>query len=320
MCWRLSREVVRQKMLRQSERQGRIRAEKKLASAAAGGGGLNSVGIVESVFQKRAGTPRQPGLVDCVESTIVVDPSLVQGLDALGEFSHVWIMFSFHANTNMGKKLFQRNPFDGLKLLVEPPKAQGRKVGVFACRTPHRPNPIGLSLCKIIKIKKNRLVVAGLDCLNQTPVVDIKPYLPIHECVPDAIAPEWIFQGVWEEEFKVEWQCDISSMDTKIRQIVEKTLASDIRSVHQIKNINGGVYEFLIDEWIVKYTVDDFEKLVVIVWCCLNGKSYCDGVRTMAKLNHCSQDLASGLWVSEASQNKIPVVDQSCVCDLDNQK
>ena len=261
----LWREVERQKQLRQSERQGRIRAEKKFQEkseiSARESWAMFPIGHVRSVFEKRLGTPRQPGIVTAAESAIELDPSLSQAIDSLGEFSHVWVLFAFHQNTNIQKRLLAKKPFDGLKLLVEPPKAQGRKVGVLSCRTPHRPNPIGLSLCKIVRISPGVVHVAGLDCLDGTPVLDIKPYLPIIECVGDAKVPDWIYQGVdRDKEMVVEWLVDVSKIDPQTVEIVQETLARDIRSKNQIRigeDIAGEwVGELKLKNSLVKYSVD----------------------------------------------------------------
>ena len=263
--WHLWREVERQKILRQSERQGRIRAEKKFQEKSADtktvAWSMYPIGHVRSVFEKRLGTPRQPGIVTSAESTIVLDPSLSRAIDSLGEFSHVWVLFAFHQNTNIQKRLLAKKPFDGLKLLVEPPKAQGRKVGVLSCRTPHRPNPIGLSLCRIVRVSPGAIEVAGLDCLDGTPVLDIKPYLPIIECVDTAKVPDWIYQGVdRDREMVVEWSVEKSSLDPHTVKIVQETLARDIRSKNQIRigeDMDGEwVGELKLKNLAVKYSVE----------------------------------------------------------------
>jgi tRNA-Thr(GGU) m(6)t(6)A37 methyltransferase TsaA len=263
--WHLWREVERQKLLRQSERQGRIRAEKKFQEKSADikteSWSMYPIGHVRSVFEKRLGTPRQPGIVTAAESTIVLDPSLSQAIDSLGEFSHLWVLFAFHQNTNIQKRMLAKKPFDGLKLLVEPPKAQGRKVGVLSCRTPHRPNPIGLSLCRIVRISPGVIHVAGLDCLDGTPVLDIKPYLPIIECVDNATVPDWIYQGVdRDREMVVEWSVEKASLDPHTVEIVQETLARDIRSKNQIRigeDMDGEwVGELKLKNFAVKYIVE----------------------------------------------------------------
>lgn len=65
-------------------------------------------------------------------------------------------------------------------------------MGVFATRTPHRPNPIGLSLCRIMRVGQNELILGGTDIVDGTPVLDVKPYIPFCECLPGASAPSWV--------------------------------------------------------------------------------------------------------------------------------
>jgi tRNA-Thr(GGU) m(6)t(6)A37 methyltransferase TsaA len=257
----LRRELKRQIELRQAERQGRIRAETKpkLEAQQETAWKVFPIATVRSVFAKRSGTPRQPGLVTAAESRIEFVPELKQAIDSVGEFSHIWVLFLFNQNTNIAKRLKAKHPFSGLKLLVEPPKAGGKKVGVLACRTPHRPNPVGLSLCKIVRVEKAAIVVAGLDCLDGTPVIDIKPYLPIVEVVPDAIVPSWIYQGVDEDrEVTVEWACprslpgDAADVSEKTLSVIEEVLSRDIRSTHQIELGNR-----MDDDWSGEVIVGD---------------------------------------------------------------
>jgi tRNA (adenine37-N6)-methyltransferase len=266
VVWRLRRERDRQIELRQAERQGRIRAEQKLRSDKLTNDKDESfrftpIGYVSSPFAKRLGTPRQPTLVEAAESVIELDSALRAAVDSIENFSHIWVLFLFHGNTNMAKRMHSKRPFDGLKLLVEPPKARGQKVGLLACRTPHRPNPIGLSLCKLQRVEGNKIHVSGLDCLDGTPVIDIKPYLPIIECIPDAIVPEWIYQGVDEDrEVSVEWSCEIPA-DPKLASLIQQTLSRDIRSRNQIEIGNSQsadwVGELVLKNAHVSYSIGD---------------------------------------------------------------
>ncbi len=122
------------------------------------------------------------------------------------------------------------------------------KVGIFACRTPHRPNPLGLSLGKILKIEKNKIFLEGLDVINGTPVVDIKPYLPQFENVPDAIVPSWVNTSYEVEKIPVKW-ADAALVNlakwekfsspfrdlSHLKRALEETLELDIRSPFQKK-------------------------------------------------------------------------------------
>ena len=142
------------------------------------------IGIVESCFPENFGVPRQPGLVPEARGRIRLLPpydqaDAVRGLEG---FSHLWIVFVFH-----------RLKGEVAKTTVRPPRLGGNaRLGVFASRATHRPNPIGLSLVKLEKVAScaghTVLEVSGLDIVDGTPVLDIKPYLPYAESIPDATA------------------------------------------------------------------------------------------------------------------------------------
>lgn len=148
---------------------------------------LSPIGVIESDYPDKFGVPRQPGLADAARATLVLcppydDPLAVRGLDA---FSHLWLTFLFH-----------RSP-ERWTPLVRPPRLGGnRRIGVFASRSTHRPNRLGLSLVELVAIDTRcgvRLTLAGSDLVDGTPVLDIKPYLPWVEAKPEAragFAPE----------------------------------------------------------------------------------------------------------------------------------
>jgi tRNA-Thr(GGU) m(6)t(6)A37 methyltransferase TsaA len=151
-----------------------------------------AVGIVNSVYKEKFGTPRQGNLVPNGRGCIVLDKravDIVCSLDALQEFSHVWILFVFHTNTNITSK---RTPSSK----VRPPQGAGAKVGVFATRSPHRPNPIGLTMAKITRVDagKGVLYLEGLDLCDGTPILDIKPYCENVDWPGSGVAvtPEWV--------------------------------------------------------------------------------------------------------------------------------
>ena len=138
---------------------------------------MQPVAFVKSCFKDKFGTPRQPGLAPhataWIEFIPEVQPELsLQGMDG---FSHLWVIFQFHLNKT-----------SRYHAKVHPPRLMGKTMGLFATRTPHRPNPIGLSLVKIEQVEKNRILVSGVDLVDGTPVLDVKPYLPEVESVPEA--------------------------------------------------------------------------------------------------------------------------------------
>ena len=119
-----------------------------------------------------------------IESDIHLNNSLTDGLKKLDQFSHAIIIFHMH----------QAPMFSFKNDLVRKP--QGRsdmpKIGIFAQRAKHRPNPIGMTVVQIISIKKNIMKVKGLDAINNTPVLDIKPYFPIFDRINTAKTPKWV--------------------------------------------------------------------------------------------------------------------------------
>jgi len=142
---------------------------------------LSYIGKVSSPYKEKFAIPRQPGLVSAAKGKITLlgeanMPNIVRGLE---QFSHIWVLFVFHGT--------QQHGWDPL---VRPPRLGGnKKIGVLATRSTFRPNPIGMSVVKLDSIciddkRKNKdsrsvtLNISGLDLLDQTPVIDIKPYIP----------------------------------------------------------------------------------------------------------------------------------------------
>lgn len=148
-----------------------------------------AIAIVRSCFKEKFGIPRQPGLAPLARAEIEMlapydDASAFDGLE---DCTHLWVQFVFHANKR-----------DEWKPKVKPPRLGGNKsLGVFATRSPTRPAPIGLSVVRfdglVERDGKLLLQISGVDLLEGTPVLDIKPYVPYVDCVPNAenhFAPE----------------------------------------------------------------------------------------------------------------------------------
>lgn len=144
---------------------------------------LQAIATLHSPYREKFGIPRQPGLVDVLSTVELLPPynrpEAVRGLEA---FSHVWLSFVFHGVTRQG-----------WKATVRPPRLGGnQRVGVFASRSTHRPNPLGLSVVELVAVQSDaqgvRLLVRGADLLDGTPIIDIKPYLPYVDSLPDARA------------------------------------------------------------------------------------------------------------------------------------
>lgn len=144
---------------------------------------LNIIAHIHSDFSSKFGIPRQSGLVDELEATIIFEPEYrnPDALRGIEEYSYLWILWQF--SECMGKEWTPT---------VRPPRLGGNKrMGVFATRSPFRPNPIGLSSVRLLGIDKTEkygliLRVAGADLLDGTPIYDIKPYLPYVDSHPEA--------------------------------------------------------------------------------------------------------------------------------------
>jgi tRNA-Thr(GGU) m(6)t(6)A37 methyltransferase TsaA len=189
---------------------------------------LKPIAFVESCYKDRFAVPRQPLLVQEAWAFLRFDPSVqpelsLQGLEG---YSHLWVIFSFHLN--------QVSRFHAK---VHPPRLGGESMGLFATRTPHRPNPLGLSLVKIDHITSEGIEIRGGDFADGTPVYDVKPYLPEVESRLDA-------RGGWSssaeqrkvpvvyatEELKYRFsQWGHRIQQPRILEIVEQTLEQDPR-------------------------------------------------------------------------------------------
>jgi len=145
---------------------------------------IRPVACIRSDFPEKFGIPRQSGLVEELTAAVVFEPpyrdaSALRGLEG---FSHIWLIWEF-----------SRARREGWSPTVRPPRLGGNKrLGVFATRSPFRPNPIGLSCVRLLEVRQDRelgpvLTVAGADLMDGTPIYDIKPYLPYADCKPEAV-------------------------------------------------------------------------------------------------------------------------------------
>jgi tRNA (Thr-GGU) A37 N-methylase len=196
---------------------------------------LIPIGKVSSVYRLCVGTPRQGLLAPNCRGRIELSPALLSADSILGldGYSHIWVVFVFHLNTNSriveqsaeaataaggaGGKKKGRGGSRQFPAKIAPPALGGKKVGLFSTRTPHRPNPIGLTLCKIDSISRGKdpsqpffINVSGLDLVDGTPVLDIKPFVPHYDtvvdlekianhggCVPNGVTlPPWVGSGL----------------------------------------------------------------------------------------------------------------------------
>jgi len=205
---------------------------------------LRAIGVVRTPFVEKFGIPRQGGLVDEIHATLVLDApynreAAWRGIEG---FSYLWLVTFFHADKGAEAAL-----------TVRPPRLGGNaRLGVFATRAPYRPNPVGLSLVRLLRVERldNGTVcihVAGADVLDGTPVLDVKPYLPYVEALPAArggFAPEdsgGRLRVVWTEQGRT--ACAAWSVRyPDLAALVEALLARDPRPAYRHDAEDGRVY------------------------------------------------------------------------------
>lgn len=125
------------------------------------------IGVIHSLFKRVEDTPVQPGAAEGVESTIEVSPEYASGLQDIDGFSHIVVIFHCHLSR-------------GYSLLVKP-HLDDQMRGVFATRSPNRPNPIGVSVLRLLSVDGSTLRVGNLDIVDGTPLLDLKPCMPAHD-------------------------------------------------------------------------------------------------------------------------------------------
>lgn len=144
---------------------------------------LTPIGVLRAPLRERVEAARQPYAAGDAPGIIELLPgrNYEDALCDLDQWTHVWVLFLFHLNTNWRPK-------------VLPPRGHGERRGVFATRSPHRPNPIGMSVLRLVRVEGLRVHVEGVDMVDGTPVLDLKPYVPFADAIADAgtgwIAPD----------------------------------------------------------------------------------------------------------------------------------
>lgn len=205
---------------------------------------MKTIAKIHTDFPTKFGIPRQSGLVEELKGRIVFEPEFrnadaIRGLDG---FSHIWLLWKFNT------------PAEGHSLTVRPPKLGGNvRMGVFATRSPFRPNNIGLSCVRLDKIDGTELIVSGADLMDGTELVDIKPYVPYADCHPDAAGG---FSKDGQERLKVVAPEELlSAFPESKRSALIKVLELDPRPQYQ--NDPERLYGFEFAGHEIRFTVDN---------------------------------------------------------------
>lgn len=190
---------------------------------------MNIIARIHNDYTTKFGVPRQSGLAPQVVSRVVFEPEYraTEALRGIEGWSHLWLIWRFH--------LTERG---GWSPTVRPPRLGGNtRVGVFATRSPFRPNPIGLSCVRLLGVREEPglgtvLLVGGADLSDGTPILDIKPYVPYADCHPEAT--EGFLPDTRREQLKVD--CDpalLARVPEDSREGLLQSLAQDPRPAYQ---------------------------------------------------------------------------------------
>ena len=209
---------------------------------------VKPIAYIHSDFKEKFGIPRQSGRAPSLTAEIIFLPEYAceEAFREIEGFSHLWLIFDF--------SLSHREEFSPT---VRPPRLGGNeRVGVFASRSPFRPNPLGLSCVKLERVEKRdtgiALIVSGADLLDGTPILDVKPYLPFADCILNATAG---YAGK-RESYHLQVVCDetlLKKLPEEKRVGLLECLADDPRPSYQEDPTR--VYGMRFGEWEIKFSV-----------------------------------------------------------------
>lgn len=191
---------------------------------------LQPIGRIRSGFDAKFGTPRQPGLVPSARADLILEPpyDALEALRGLEAYSHVWVLF-----------WFDRSAGQGWSPTVRPPRLGGNaRTGVFATRSPFRPNPIGLSVIELLGLidepGRRGLRLGSHDLVDGTPVLDVKPYLPYADAPGDVWVPESFAAAPPAQpvRFTAEAEAALAQAPLGLRALITETLALDPRPAY----------------------------------------------------------------------------------------
>ncbi len=226
---------------------------------------FSAIGIVQSPYKEKFAIPRQPGLVSAASGTISLineanNEEMVRGLT---DFSHIWVLFVFHQTAK-----------NGWKPLVRPPRLGGnKKLGVLATRSTFRPNPIGMSVIKLDDITWDKqqltLHISGLDLLDGTPILDIKPYVPYSDAILDAkagfaqTAPNGELAITFSEKATLSLHKQAKQYP-KLRQLIKQVLAQDPRPAYKKYKEDQNHYGMSLYSFNIKWQMTSLSSIEVI--------------------------------------------------------
>lgn len=221
---------------------------------------LSPIAFAHNAYKDKFGIPRQSGRVEQVETRIVFLPpyQVKEAFRGIEQFTHIWLLWGFSANETQSH----------FAPTVRPPRLGGNvRVGVFATRSPFRPNPIGLSSVRLLRVETTKqdgvvLVVTGADLLDGTPIYDVKPYLPYTDA--HVGASNGFAQAMENYRLTVVIPEDIRQQyGQAFCEIVEAILAEDPRPAYQ--HDEKRVYAMSYAQYTLSFSVSDDDKTVFLL-------------------------------------------------------
>ena len=218
---------------------------------------LQVIAHARNGFSQKFGIPRQSREYSCIETLIIFTPAyrVREALRGIEDYSHLWLLWGFH-------EAMRREGEESWSPTVRPPRLGGNKrMGVFATRSPFRPNPIGLTSVKLLRVEETAdnglvLVVSGADLLDGTPIYDIKPYLAFSDSHPQA--KSGFAEATQNYRLQVQIAADLLqriSHQACPWEALKEILSQDPRPAYQ--NDPDRVYHLDYDDWKVDFTVDN---------------------------------------------------------------
>lgn len=192
---------------------------------------VSPIGFVRSCFKEKFAIPRQPQLAPAARGVLELVAPFNQGdaVQGLEQVSHVWLLFLFHQALE-----------DKPRIKVRPPRLGGNKsMGVFATRATHRPNGIGQSVVRLDRVEADRLWLSGIDLLDGTPILDIKPYVPYADSVAEATneiasAAPLLVPVHWQALALEQARTHAQRLQEPLVELIEQCLAQDPRPAYQV--------------------------------------------------------------------------------------
>ncbi len=227
---------------------------------------LNAIGVIHSPYKQKFAIPRQPGLVTAAKGSVelLLDGNQQDYLRDIEQHSHLWLIFAFHATQD-----------NGYKALVKAPRLGGnKKTGVFATRATHRPNPIGMSVVKLDKVSKMNgryhLFISGLDLLDKTPILDIKPYIPYSDSILEARsdmahAPQAHDINVSFSEQAEKELLPHQRKYTDLKRFIKQVIEQDPRPAYKKNNTDSQEYGMSLYDLNIRWQIKDNQCLVLSI-------------------------------------------------------